>query len=197
MSASASVDVSTASVHSLWTTAAPVVDKIPTPHIEYAQLSPVLIVFGAAMLGILFEAFLPRRSRYTAQVTLSVIGLAAAFAAVVALAEKGYGTTKAHIAAMGAVAVDGPALFLQGTILLVSIVAVFTFAERRLDPKAHGRRRRLLRRAGLGRPRRRPGEGRGQGRVHLHRGLPAAALRGRRHAGLPGRERPADALRRP
>lgn len=139
MSASASVDVSTASVHSLWTTAAPVVDKIPTPHIEYAQLSPVLIVFGAAMLGILFEAFLPRRSRYTAQVTLSVIGLAAAFAAVVALAEKGYGTTKAHIAAMGAVAVDGPALFLQGTILLVSIVAVFTFAERRLDPKAHGR----------------------------------------------------------
>jgi NADH-quinone oxidoreductase subunit N len=126
------------SVHSLWTTAAPA-DKIPAPHIEYAQLSPVLIVFGAAALGILLEAFLPRRQRYTAQLVLSVVGLAAAFAAVVALAEKGYGTTKAHIAAMGAVAVDGPALFLQGTILLVGIVAVFTFAERRLDPRAHGR----------------------------------------------------------
>lgn len=129
---------SAASVHSLWTTAAPVTDKIPAPKIEYAQLSPVLIVFGVAMVGILLEAFLPRRSRYTAQLVLAVVGLAAAFAAVVALAEKGYGTTKAHVAAMGAVAVDGPALFLQGTILLVSIVAVFTFAERRLDPKAHG-----------------------------------------------------------
>jgi NADH-quinone oxidoreductase subunit N len=127
-------------VHSLWTTAAPPADTFPTPHIEYSQLSPVLIVLGVAMAGILVEAFVPRKSRYTTQVVLAVVGLAAAFAAVVALAEKGYGTTKAHIAAMGAVAVDGPALFLQGTILLVSIVAVFTFAERRLDPMAHGNR---------------------------------------------------------
>ncbi|UWE12833.1 NADH-quinone oxidoreductase subunit NuoN [Actinacidiphila bryophytorum] len=130
--------MSASSVHSLWTTAAPVADKFPTPHIEYAQLSPVLIVFGAAALGVLVEAFLPRRSRYTAQVALAALGLAAAFAAIVALADKGYGTTKAHIAAMGAVAVDGPALFLQGTILLVGFVAIFTFAERRLDPRSHG-----------------------------------------------------------
>lgn len=128
-------------VHSLWTTAADgKVDKIPAPHIEYAQLSPTLIVVGAAVVGVLIEAFVPRKSRYYAQVFLSVIALAAAFAAVVALAAKGYGTTKAHIAAMGAVAVDGPALFLQGTILLASIVAIFTFAERRLDPEAHGNR---------------------------------------------------------
>ncbi|WHM37239.1 NADH-quinone oxidoreductase subunit NuoN [Streptomyces sp. BPTC-684] len=130
-----------AAVHSLWTTAADgKVDKIPAPHIEYAQLSPTLIVVGAAVVGVLIEAFVPRKSRYYAQVFLSVIALAAAFAAVVALAADGYGTTKAHIAAMGAVAVDGPALFLQGTILLASIVAIFTFAERRLDPEAHGNR---------------------------------------------------------
>ncbi|MCZ4097011.1 NADH-quinone oxidoreductase subunit NuoN [Streptomyces sp. SID13666] len=127
-------------VHSLWTMAAPAADKIPAPKIEYTQLSPVLIVFGAAVVGILVEAFLPRKSRYLGQIAVSVIGLAAAFAAVVALAARGYGTTKAHVAAMGAVAVDGPALFLQGTILLVGLVAVFTFAERRLDPKAHGRK---------------------------------------------------------
>jgi NADH-quinone oxidoreductase subunit N len=131
--------VSTVGVHSLWTTAAPAIDGIPSPKIEYAQLTPVLIVFGAAVVGILFEAFLPRRHRYLAQVALSVLGMAAAFAAVVALAADGYGTTKAHIAAMGAVAVDGPALFLQGTILLTGLIGVFTFAERRLDPKAHGR----------------------------------------------------------
>ncbi|MEU1627818.1 NADH-quinone oxidoreductase subunit NuoN [Streptomyces sp. NPDC020096] len=133
----------TGTIHSLWTTAADSatpLDKIPTPKIEYAQLSPVLIVFGAAVLGILIEALLPRRSRYIAQLGVSVTGLAAAFAAIVALAADGYASGKSHIAAMGAVAVDGPALFLQGTIVLVALVAAFTFAERRLDPLAHGRR---------------------------------------------------------
>ncbi|MFF5706258.1 NADH-quinone oxidoreductase subunit NuoN [Streptomyces sp. NPDC012794] len=115
-------------------------DRIPAPHIEYAQLAPTLIVVGAAVLGVLVEAFVPRKSRYYVQVFLAVAALASAFAAVVGLAAGGYGGTKAQIAAMGAIAVDGPALFLQGTILLASIVAVFTFAERRLDPKAHGRR---------------------------------------------------------
>lgn len=115
-------------------------DRIPAPHIEYAQLAPTLIVVGAAIVGVLVEAFVPRKSRYYVQVFLAVASLAAAFAAVVGLAAGGYGSTKAHIAAMGAIAVDGPALFLQGTILLASIVAVFTFAERRLDPAAHGNR---------------------------------------------------------
>lgn len=127
--------------HSLWTLAAAApVDRIPTPKIEYAQLSPTLIVVGAAILGVLVEAFVPRKSRYYVQVFLAVAALACAFAAVVGLAAGGYGSTKAHIAAMGAIAVDGPALFLQGTILLASVVAIFTFAERRLDPAAHGNR---------------------------------------------------------
>ncbi|MEV5241258.1 NADH-quinone oxidoreductase subunit NuoN [Streptomyces cinnamoneus] len=129
-----------ASVHSLWTlAAAEAPKKIPAPHIEYAQLSPTLIVLGAAILGVLVEAFLPRRARYHAQLLLTVVGLAAAFAAVVALAAGGYGSDKAHVAAMGAIAVDGPALFLQGTVLLVGLVAAFTFAERRLEPAANGR----------------------------------------------------------
>ncbi|WP_338494469.1 NADH-quinone oxidoreductase subunit NuoN [Streptomyces sp. SJL17-4] len=126
------------SVHSLWTTAAEPQDKIPAPHIEYVQLSPVLIVVGAAIVGVLVEAFVPRKARYHSQLFLSVLALVAAFAAIVGLAAGGYGSTKAHIAAMGAIAVDGPALFLQGTILLASVVAIFTFAERRLDPADHG-----------------------------------------------------------
>ncbi|WP_455361281.1 NADH-quinone oxidoreductase subunit NuoN [Streptomyces sp. SYSU K21746] len=130
--------------HSLWTTATAAavdpVEQIPTPQIEYAQLAPMLIVVGAAVLGVLVEAVVPRKARYYVQVFLSVVALAAAFAAVVGLAAGGYGTSKAQIAAMGAIAVDGPALFLQGTILLASLVAVFTFAERRLDPVAHGKR---------------------------------------------------------
>ncbi|MFJ6431558.1 NADH-quinone oxidoreductase subunit NuoN [Streptomyces sp. NPDC091416] len=137
--------MSATAVHSLWTMAGGVTsaapeEKFKAPVIEYTQLTPVLIVIGVAVLGVLAEAFVPRRARYYTQVFLTVAALVAAFAAVIGLAAAGYGTTKAHIAAMGAVAVDGPALFLQGTILLTSLVAVFTFAERRLDPASHGSR---------------------------------------------------------
>ncbi|MEU6120714.1 NADH-quinone oxidoreductase subunit NuoN [Streptomyces sp. NPDC047123] len=132
--------MSASAVHSLWTTAADPIDKIDAPNIEYGQLSPTLIVIGAAVIGVLIEAFVPRKSRYYVQLFVSVVALAAAFAAVVGLAARGFGTTKAQVAAMGAIAVDGPALFLQGTILLTGIVAIFTFAERRLDPVAHGNR---------------------------------------------------------
>ena len=127
-------------VPSLWTMAAGQGDKLQAPSIEYGKLSPTLIVLGVAALGIVIEAFLPRKSRYPAQVFLSLLGLAAAFAAVVGLAASGSGGSEAQIVGMGALAVDGPALFLQGTILLVGIVGVFTFAERRLEPAAHGAR---------------------------------------------------------
>ncbi|MGV9424659.1 NADH-quinone oxidoreductase subunit NuoN [Streptomyces sp. NPDC003656] len=132
--------MSATAVHSLWTMAADPIPKIEAPKIEYGQLSPTLIVLGAALVGVLIEAFVPRRSRYYAQVFVSAVALCAAFAAVVALAAGGYGTTKAHVAAMGAIAVDGPALFLEGTIVLAGLVGLFTFAERRLDPAAHGNR---------------------------------------------------------
>nr|WP_202474221.1 NADH-quinone oxidoreductase subunit NuoN [Streptomyces sp. SID5466] len=129
----------------MWTTASGVTaaapgDSFSAPKIEYTQLMPVLVIVIAAVLGILVEAFVPRRARYHTQLFLTVVAVAASFAAIVGLAAGGYGTTKAQIAAMGAIAIDGPTLFLQGTILLVAMVAVFTFAERRLDPSSHGNR---------------------------------------------------------
>ncbi|WP_405361070.1 NADH-quinone oxidoreductase subunit NuoN [Kitasatospora sp. NBC_00085] len=112
--------------------------SIPAPHVEYGQLSPMLVVFGTAVAGILLEAFLPRRHRHWAQVWLALLGLAGAFTAVVVLASQGYGSTKVDLLAMGSVALDGPALFLQGVILLAAVVAVLTYAERKLEPKAGG-----------------------------------------------------------
>ncbi|MEU6112265.1 MULTISPECIES: NADH-quinone oxidoreductase subunit NuoN [Streptomyces] len=127
-------------VHTLWTSAAAdPISKIPSPTIEYAQLAPVMIVIGAAVIGIVVEAFAPRRARYHLQLWLTVVALGAAFASVVALAVGGYATTKQTSIAMGALVVDGPALFLQGVILLSGVLAAFTFAERRLD-RAHGKR---------------------------------------------------------
>ncbi|MBL1065502.1 NADH-quinone oxidoreductase subunit NuoN [Streptomyces sp. 7-21] len=112
---------------------------LTAPDIEWAALSPSLIVFGAAVLGVLVEAFLPRRVRYATQVTLTSLALAASFAAVVGLAAAGHASDKAQVAGEGSLAVDGPALFLQGVILLVGLVSVFLFAERRLEPAAHGK----------------------------------------------------------
>ncbi len=102
---------------------------MPTPSVEYGLLSPMLIVLGAAVAGVLVEAFLPRQWRYTAQLILSLGGLVAAFAAVVALARGLHGTV-GHTAVLGAVVVDAPALFLQGTILLVSMLGILLIAER-------------------------------------------------------------------
>ncbi|RJO78280.1 NADH-quinone oxidoreductase subunit NuoN [Nocardia panacis] len=100
---------------------------VPAPSIEYGLLSPMLIVFGTGVVAVLVEAFAPRRPRYGIQVSLSVAGLVAALVAVIALA----GTSATAMG--GAVAVDGVTLFLQGVILVVSVLAVFFLAERRAD----------------------------------------------------------------
>ncbi len=101
---------------------------MPTPSVEYALLSPTLIVFGVAVAGVLLEAFLPRRLRYGAQLTLALGGLAAAFVAVVLVAKAI--PSNGRTAVLQAVAVDRPVLLLQGTILLVAVLAVIFIAER-------------------------------------------------------------------
>ena len=45
---------------------------IGAPSIEYSQLAPMLVVFLAAIAGILVEAFAPRRSRRSVQLFLSL-----------------------------------------------------------------------------------------------------------------------------
>ncbi len=97
------------------------------PAIEYRQLLPVLVVFGVAVAGVLIEAFVPRLYRHELQLGLALAGLLAAFVAVVALAGDN------NILAEGAVALDGPALFLQGTILLLAVPSLLVCAERALD----------------------------------------------------------------
>ncbi|MET0838089.1 MAG: NADH-quinone oxidoreductase subunit N, partial [Marmoricola sp.] len=48
------------------------------PTIEYFTVSPILIVLGVAVLGVLVEAFVPRTRRYPVQVVLALLGLSAA-----------------------------------------------------------------------------------------------------------------------
>ena len=107
------------------------------PHIEYATVSPILMVFGLAIIGVLVEAFAPRAFRYVTQVVLSIVGLAAAFAATVWVAtdleSRADGAAHGSVVAEGAISVDGPTVFIWGALLLLSILSVLLFAERRLD----------------------------------------------------------------
>jgi NADH-quinone oxidoreductase subunit N len=98
------------------------------PPVEFAKLSPMLIVFGAATASVLVEAFFPRKRRYHAQVALTLVAFAAAFAAVVALHN-----APTQIVAQGAVAIDKTTLFLQGTILVIAFIGALVIAERRTD----------------------------------------------------------------
>jgi NADH-quinone oxidoreductase subunit N len=100
---------------------------IQAPEILYGPLSPMLIVFGAATLGVLVEAFVSARHRRTVQIALALVGLVGALVAIGVEA----GTTK--LVAVGAVAVDGPTLFLQGVLAVLGILSVLLLAERSLD----------------------------------------------------------------
>ncbi len=111
--------------------------KFEAPTIEYFTVSPILIVLGVAVLGVLIEAFAPRRSRYLVQVVLSLIGLGAAIVTTVMVfsrlnpgADKPKG---GKVVAMGALAVDGPALFCWLLVLVLAVLSVLLFAERHLE----------------------------------------------------------------
>jgi NADH-quinone oxidoreductase subunit N len=96
------------------------------PSIEYSLILPMLIVFGAAVTSVAIEAAVGRRRRYLTQLTVCAIALISALSAVIVLA----GTRQQAL--MGAVAVDGPALFAQGVILVVSLLAVSLISEGRV-----------------------------------------------------------------
>jgi NADH-quinone oxidoreductase subunit N len=98
------------------------------PQLAYGQLAPIIIVLAVAVLGILVEGFVPRLYRYVVQVTLAIVGLVVAFAAVVLLA----GTQS--ITAGGAFAIDGPTLLLQGAVLLLTLVSFGLLADRVVEP---------------------------------------------------------------
>ncbi len=105
------------------------------PHLAYGKLYPLLIVFGVALAGVLVEAFAPRQRRYLIQTVLALGGLLAAFIGVILVASNlaDHDGSRGSIEAMGAISVDGPSLFIWGTLLIFSIISVMLFAERHLE----------------------------------------------------------------
>jgi NADH-quinone oxidoreductase subunit N len=104
---------------------------VETPPIDWAAISPMLVVFAAACAAVLVEAFVPRHLRWTTQVG---IGLGALAIAAVALGVYAGGATDGVTTLAGTVAVDRPTLFLWGTLLALGVASLLLVADRSVEP---------------------------------------------------------------
>ncbi|MEP6598918.1 MAG: NADH-quinone oxidoreductase subunit NuoN [Actinomycetota bacterium] len=102
-------------------------ETINAPSIAYHALWPILIVLGAACIGVLAEAFIPRDDRFPAQLAISVAGLVGAFVAVVLLRKTSLTTVA------GAISIDKAGLFIQGSVLVLAVMSLLLIAERSVD----------------------------------------------------------------
>lgn len=95
-----------------------------SPSLSYLLLSPMLIVLGGGVIGVLIEAFLTRKVRPAAQLTIALGTLALALMQVWRIRHE-----SSISAAMGSVAIDGPAVLLQASVLIIAILGVFLIAD--------------------------------------------------------------------
>jgi NADH-quinone oxidoreductase subunit N len=103
--------------------------EITLPSLDYAAMSPMLILFAAACVGVLVEAYVPREYRHPTQFVLGIGALIGSVAAIVRMAS----SQRRDLTAGTALAVDGPALFLQATLAVLGIVALLLMADRVLE----------------------------------------------------------------
>ncbi|MGO1621935.1 NADH-quinone oxidoreductase subunit NuoN [Flaviflexus sp.] len=100
-----------------------------TPDIDWAALTPILVVMGAAVLGVLVEAFAPRNSRRSVQVTITFLALAGALVSVVwrwTVVD-----TEGAQAVVGGQLIEDPfTLMAQGIVLVSALLAAFVIADR-------------------------------------------------------------------
>jgi NADH-quinone oxidoreductase subunit N len=93
--------------------------------INWAAIAPMLFVIGGGLVGVVVEAFVPRRSRHVVQVVLSLGAIVAAFVALVTI------TLDNQVKTLGgSVVVDGMAVFLQGSLLVFGLLGIMTMAEK-------------------------------------------------------------------
>src|SRR5215471_7949275 len=92
----------------------------------------MLLVFAAALVGVLIEAFAPRDLRRPMHIMLTLGSLAGAFVLTIVLAATNSifdGGRPGSVVAVGTVGVDRPTLFIQATIIVLAFVSVLLIAE--------------------------------------------------------------------
>ena len=94
------------------------------PVLSYSLLSPMLILLGGALIGVLVEAFVSKALRPAVQLTLTLGSLILALMQVWRIRGQ-----QSLTAAMGSIVFDGPAALLQASILIIAIISVFLIAD--------------------------------------------------------------------
>jgi NADH-quinone oxidoreductase subunit N len=98
------------------------------PEVAWAALTPILLVLGAGVVGVLVEALAPQRVRRPVQLTLARLSLAGALLATAVLWGEVRGGGIEVLG--GSFLLDGPTLVLQGVIALIGLVALLVIADR-------------------------------------------------------------------
>ncbi|MCL2467599.1 MAG: NADH-quinone oxidoreductase subunit NuoN [Micrococcales bacterium] len=114
-----------------------------TPQVDWALVAPVLIVLGAAVVGVLLEAFVPAAARRVAQLGVSVTASVAALGAIGWSWHRLNGIDGTALYAMvtpdsltgfaaplGALVVDGMTLVSQAIVVVVALLSVLVMADR-------------------------------------------------------------------
>ncbi|MFD1859559.1 NADH-quinone oxidoreductase subunit NuoN [Aeromicrobium camelliae] len=119
---------------------APTADTpIPAAQIDYGALSPLLIVAGVAVLGLVLEAVLPRRRRFVIQAIVTAAGLVVALVTSVLVyldlpdVDEVERVARGAVEAEGAVTVDGPGVLTWILLVVFALLSLGLFAERRFE----------------------------------------------------------------
>ena len=97
---------------------------LSAPHLNYALLAPILIILGAALLGVLVEAFISKALRSRLQIGISLIAVIAAFIQLIRVRN-----LTSTSAAVGSVAIDGAGIYIQLIILALAFVGLLYIAD--------------------------------------------------------------------
>lgn len=95
-----------------------------SPTLDYTLLSPILILLGGALIGVLIEAFVSKALRSSTQLTLTIGTLVLSLAQLWKIRNE-----QSMSAAMGSVVIDGPAILLQASILIIAILSILVIAD--------------------------------------------------------------------
>lgn len=101
--------------------------EVAAPKLDYVALSPLIVVFVAAILGVIVEAAMKKHGeRHIPQLVIAVLGLG--WAAV--LTGLHWNRTDYGVHALGSLTIDAPAYFTWMILLVFSLGAVLLISER-------------------------------------------------------------------
>ena len=97
---------------------------LTAPSLGYLLLSPMIIVFAAAVIGVLVEAFMGKTHRAAIQLTISIGALSLALLQLWRIRDLSSTT-----AAVASVTIDKAGIFLQATVVVLALIAVLLIAD--------------------------------------------------------------------